>query len=191
MPTYTIKNSNGDVLLAGAMPEAEYMYGCTPTALGMLLGYYDLYGYRGTTLDNIIEGDVALKSRGTDGDAYDMDAFDTVLGKAIASKEYVYRFHSRNSVETKPAQELEYTFKEDGKTLNTDEWNCIADYIGTGQFWRGLVLKIKPCLILPPSTVSLPPISRQLVMPAIVKFLGYVESTSKCLIGVSSVLPSV
>ena len=137
MPTYTIKNTNGDVLLAGAMPEAEYMYGCTPTAFGMLLGYYDLYGYRGTALDNIIEGDVALKSRGTDGNAYDMDAFDIVLGKAIASEEYVYRFHSRNSVETTPAQELEYTFKEDGKTLNTDEWNCIADYIGTGQFWRG------------------------------------------------------
>ena len=133
-PTVTSGNT---VLLANAMPEAEYMYGCTPTALGMLLGYYDLYGYRGTDLSNIIEGVVALKSRGTDGNAYDMDAFDTVLGRAIASEEYVYRFHSRNGTETTPAQELEYTFKPDGRTLNTDEWNCIADYIGTGQFWRG------------------------------------------------------
>ena len=80
---------------------------------------------------------MALKSRGTDGDAYDMDAFDTVLGKLTASKEYVYRFYSRDGKETTPEQELEYTFKADNKTLNTDEWNCLADYLGTGQFWRG------------------------------------------------------
>ena len=66
-----------------------------------------------------------------------MDAFDTVLGKLTASKEYVYRFYSRDGKETTPEQELEYTFKADNKTLNTDEWNCLADYLGTGQFWRG------------------------------------------------------
>ena len=137
MSTYTVTNANGDVLLANTMPEAEYMYGCTPTAVGMILGYYDLYGYGDKDFTNMIEGDVDLKSRGTDGDAYDMDAFDTVLGRAIASEEYVYRFHSRNGRETTPTQELEYAFKEDGKTLNTDVWNCIADYLGTGQYWRG------------------------------------------------------
>lgn len=136
MPTYTTSSTNGDVRLANKMPEAEYMYGCVPTAVAMLLGYYDLYGYRGNDLSNIVEGTVDLKSRAKDGDAYDMDAFDTVLGKLTASKEYVYRFHSRNGVETTPAQELEYSFKEDNKTLNTDEWNCLADYLGTGQFWR-------------------------------------------------------
>ena len=127
----------GDVLLANPVPEAEYMYGCTPTAVGMLLGYYDLYGYGEKEFSNMIEGTVALKSRGTDGNAYDMNAFDTVLGRAIASKEYVYRFYSRDSIETTPAQELEYAFKSDNKTLNTDVWNCLADYLGTGQYWRG------------------------------------------------------
>jgi len=130
-------NSGDDFLLAHAMPEAEYMYGCTPTAIGMLLGYYDLYGYEDRGFSNLIEGDVDLKSRGTDGNPYDMDAFDTVLGRAIASEEYVFRFHSRNGKETTPDQELEYAFKEDGKTLDTGIWNCIADYLGTGQYWRG------------------------------------------------------
>ena len=137
MPTYTSKDTGGDVLLANPMPQAEYMYGCTPTAMAMLLGYHDLYGYRGADVSNIIEGTVAVKSRATDGNAYDMDAFDTVLGRAIASEEYVYRFHSRDGVETTPEQELVYAFKSDNKTLNTDIWNCLADYLGTGQYWRG------------------------------------------------------
>ena len=137
MPTYTTSGSDGDVLLSGSMPQVEYMYGCVPTAVAMLLGYYDLYGYQGKDLTNIVSGKVDLKSRGTDGNAYDMDAFDTVLGSLAASKEYVYRFYSRDGKETTPEQELEYTFRDDNKTLNTDEWNCLADYLGTGQFWRG------------------------------------------------------
>lgn len=134
---YTKTNSAGDTLLANTMPQAEYMYGCTPTSVGMILGYYDLYGYHGTSLSNIISGTVALNSRGTDGDAYDMDAFDTVLGKAIASTGYVYRFHSRDGAVTTPEQELPYTFVGNTTELNTSEWDCLADYLGTGQYWRG------------------------------------------------------
>ena len=48
---------DGDVLLANAMPEAEYMYGCTPTAVGMILGYYDLYGYLGKDFSAKIQQD--------------------------------------------------------------------------------------------------------------------------------------
>ena len=151
MVEYTIKNSSGDILLANTMPEAEYMYGCTPTAVGMILGYYDLYGYRGTDLSNLIDGVVDLKSRGTNGNAYDMDAFDTVLGRAIASEDYVYRFYSRGDLDvitgkkagtywtTSVEEELEYSFVNggEGPDMRTDIWNCIADYLGTGQIWRG------------------------------------------------------
>lgn len=137
MPTYTSTDANGDVLLALAVPEAEYMYGCTPTAVAMVLGYYDLYGYRGADLSNMIEGDVDSKSRGTDGNAYNMNAFDTVLGRATASENFVSRFHSRGGKETTPAQELKYSFKSDNKTIDTSCWDCIADYLGTGQYWRG------------------------------------------------------
>jgi len=150
MPTYTTSGTNGDVLLSGTMPQAEYMYGCVPTATAMLLGYYDLYGYQGKDLSKIVDGTVALKSRGTDGNAYDMDAFDTVLGKLTASKEYVYRFYERDGKETTPEQELVYTFQEDNKTLKTDEWNCLADYLGTGQYWRNadnLVTLVSYCTL--------------------------------------------
>jgi len=133
-PGITVEDK--DILLPEAMPQAEYMYGCTPTAVGMLLGYYDLYGYNGMRFSNMIEGDVDLYSRGTDGDAYNMNEFDTALGKAIATEDYVYRFVSRDGVETTPAQELEYAFRSDG-SLNSGVWDCIADYLGTGQYWRG------------------------------------------------------
>ena len=51
----TVTKSNGDVVLANTMPQAEYMYGCTPTALGMLLGYYDLYGYNDKDFSKKVE----------------------------------------------------------------------------------------------------------------------------------------
>ena len=129
---YTKTKSNGDVVLANTMPKAEYMYGCTPTSVGMLLGYYDINGYKGKSLSNLITGTVALNSRGTDGNAYDMDAFDTKLGKAIASEGYVARFYG-----TTPEEELPYTYKGNTTDLNTDAWDCLADYLGTGQYWRG------------------------------------------------------
>lgn len=132
MANTTTKN-NGDVVLKNHVPKAEYMYGCMPTSVGMILGYYDINGYNGSDLSNLIDGTVALNSRGTDGDKYDMDAFDTKLGKAIASKGYVSRFYGTTSDE-----ELSYTYTNgDPSKLNTSAWDCIADYLGTGQYWRG------------------------------------------------------
>jgi len=114
------------------VPQGEYMYGCTVTVVGMLLGYYDHFGYQGYNASDLIEGTVELDARGLDGDAYDMDAFDTVLGRATASQEYVARF-----VGTTPEQEYPWTFVDGTTELNTAAWNCLADYLGTGQIWRG------------------------------------------------------
>ena len=154
----TVTNANGDVLLANPLPQAEYMYVCAPTSEAMLLGYYDLYGYRGDDYSALIDGDVELESRGTDGNKFNMNAFDTALGLATASRDYVYRFFSRtdldvviagftgtpeskphDAVPTTPEEELEYSFVNggEGPEIRTDVWNCIADYLGTGQFWRG------------------------------------------------------
>ena len=66
MPSYTSKGPGGDVLLANAMPEAEYMYGCTPTSIAMILGYYDLYGYRGTDLSDKAAADLLKKAAAID-----------------------------------------------------------------------------------------------------------------------------
>ena len=74
----------GDITVDGEIPELEYMYGCTVTAMGMLLGYYDLYGYQGYDLSDVIDGNVALDSRGSDGGRiYDMSD-PSVLAEFIA-----------------------------------------------------------------------------------------------------------
>ena len=127
-----VSSAAAGVCVSYEVPQAEYMYGCTATVVGMLLGYYDYWGYLGYDASNLIDGKIELNSRGLDGNAHDMDAFDTVLGSAIASEEYVERFFN-----TDVDDEFYYTYKDENAVLNTDDWNCIADYIGTGQFWRG------------------------------------------------------
>lgn len=129
--TVTVPESQ-TVVLPYEVPQAEYMYGCTATAVGMLLGYYDRYGYLGYNVSNLIEGEVELNARGLDGNIYDMDAFDTVLGSAIASREHVERFFNQT-----PEHEYPYTFVEGTSELNISIFNCIADYLGTNQYWRG------------------------------------------------------
>ena len=128
----------GDVLLPYTMPRAEYMCGCTATAVGMLLGYYDLYGYRagGVSYDmsNLIEGTISVDSRGSDGGSiYDMTD-PSALATFIASDEYKSRFYGTSSEE-----ELPYTYVggDPAQGLNVSVWNCLADYLGTGQYWRG------------------------------------------------------
>ena len=143
----TVTNADGDVRLENTMPQARYMYGCAPTSIAMILGYYDLYGYRGMNFSALIEGDVELNARGSEEVKYTMNDFESNLGKATATMDYVQRFYSKDSLdviitykntETTPAEELEYSFvdTEEGPVLRTDVWNCLADYLGTGQFWR-------------------------------------------------------
>ena len=146
----TVVDPNSDVRLANPLPRARYMYGCCPTSVAMLLGYYDLYGYRGKDFSALIEGDVELNARGSGDKIYVMDDFDSVLGKATATKDFVYRFFSHDPIDviikapdeatpTTPAEELPYSFVNEGAgpEIRTDDWNCLADYLGTGQFWRG------------------------------------------------------
>ncbi len=39
------------LLLLSGVPSYHWIYGCSPTAAGMLLGYYDSHGY-----PNLVEG---------------------------------------------------------------------------------------------------------------------------------------
>ena len=136
LPVITVKNS-GDVLLPYTMPQAEYMYGCAATSIGMLLGYYDLYGYTvdGVTYDlsNLIEGDISINSRGSDdGDIYNMKD-PSLLANFIASTSYIERFYKQT-----PEDEKAYSFIDGDPSLglNISAWDCLADYLGTGQYWR-------------------------------------------------------
>ena len=138
--TFTVSRAEaaGDYVLTNAFPQLEYMYGCVATSMGMLLAYYDLYGYtvNGQTykFNNLIEGTVSVNSRGSDGGSiYDMKD-PSLLATFTASSGYVSRFYR-----TDPDDELEYTFidGDPSKGLNVSAWDCLADYLGTGQYWRG------------------------------------------------------
>ena len=140
METYLVCESvsaAGDKLLPYTMPRAEYMYGCAATASGMLLGYYDLYGYTVNyehyDLSNLIEGTISVNSRGSDGGSiYDMKD-PSLLCQFIASEGYVARFYEKT-----PEEELPYTFVNGDPNLGLriSAWDSLADHLGTGQYWR-------------------------------------------------------
>ena len=130
-------SAQSDVVLKYTMPQAEYMYGCAATAIGMLIGYYDLYGYNAGGLryemGNLIDGTISVESRGSDGGSiYDMKD-PSVLANFIASAGYVSRFYEQT-----PEHEKPYSFVngDPDQGLNVSEWDCLADYLGTGQYWR-------------------------------------------------------
>ena len=132
------ETSPSDTTLSFTLPSAEYMYGCGATAVGMLLGYYDLYGYYSGgvryRLNALIPGTISVNSRGSDGGSiYDMKD-PSKLAKFIASSGYISRFYDKT-----PSQELSYSFRYGNISsgLNTGAWDCLADYLGTGQYWRG------------------------------------------------------
>lgn len=125
-------SASADVMLPYLMPQAEYMYGCTATAIGMLLGYYDLYGYLGYDVTNLFNGTVELNSRGLDGDPSNMNSFDTLMGSTTAN-----RTHVSNYFDVTPEHELQYSFVDGGTVFSTSDWSCIADFLGTNQYWRG------------------------------------------------------
>ncbi len=112
--------------------EAEYMYGCTATALGILLAYYDIYGHSNKDMSTLIGGVLDIDSRGTspDGNIYDMSDPST-LANFIASTGYIDRFYQNPDKQV----EFDYSFNS-WDILNTEDFDSLADYIGTGQYGR-------------------------------------------------------
>jgi hypothetical protein len=48
-----------ETIKPSAAPDYEWWYGCSPTAAGMLIGYYDINGYVGKTYHNLVPDAVA------------------------------------------------------------------------------------------------------------------------------------
>lgn len=104
----------------GTLPNtADYAwwYGCSPTSVGMLLGYYDRNGYLGNAYDNLIPGGMA-ESTGYGANA-------PLAQAAIASDGYIADFWTGygNSGDDPLAS---------GRT-RPDGFNSLADFMGTGQ----------------------------------------------------------
>ena len=112
-----------DHKLVYEMPTASYGSGCVSCSVGMLLGYYDLYGYCGYDVSNLIDGEITVDSHGNS---------EALLNRFIVSDEYTARFIGKSADE-----ELDATFVVGQDELNTAEWNSLSDWLGTGQYWRG------------------------------------------------------
>lgn len=48
--------------VTGTVPDYQWWYGCSPTAAGMLIGYYDINGYKGETYTRLLPDAVAEQS---------------------------------------------------------------------------------------------------------------------------------
>ncbi len=97
-------------------PDYHWWYGCTPTSVGMILGWYDRNGYKGNDYGNLIPGGVAGFSTHTQNIIGEWVANgDTIASRAIASSGHVADFWGVDD-------------------YNGRDYDCIADFIRTSQY---------------------------------------------------------
>lgn len=107
----------------------KWWYGCSPTAAGMMMGYYDRNGYQGSNYNNLVPGGVA------ESETYvgPPTGWGALANNAIASQGHVTDFYSGG-------------FGASGDDL-PGPWhgfNSLADFMGTSQDaygnWNGSTL---------------------------------------------------
>jgi len=108
-----------EAIKPSAAPDNEWWYGCSPTAAGMLIGYYDINGYGGKTYHNLVPGAVA-----------EISTFPSVEGnwdynvqKIIASPRHVSDFYSGGYLAS----------GDDVIGAPTGPLDSLADFMGTSQ----------------------------------------------------------
>ncbi len=127
LDTFTNKKLNAHKKGVGYLPEQapdyEWWYGCSPTSVGMIMGYYDVWGYNGITYDLVLGGTAELNSFGLDS-LY--PAGPTLLcNKAIASAGHITDFYiSYGDTSPDPLAS--------GRII-PDQFDCLADFMGTSQ----------------------------------------------------------
>ncbi len=95
-------------------PDYEWWYGCSPTAAGMMMGYYDTNGYGGLRYDNLVPGGPAeLSSFGYPG---------AIANDAIASSGHIADFYTGYG-----------NFGDDPNPNTTRQFDSLADFMGTSQ----------------------------------------------------------
>ena len=105
--------------VSGAIPDYQWWYGCSPTAAGMLMGYYDINGYGGETYRNLVPGAVAESSSfpSVEGD------WDYNVQHIIASKRHVSDFYDGGYLAS----------GDDVFGAPTGPLDSLADFMGTSQ----------------------------------------------------------
>ena len=105
--------------VAVAVPDYAWWYGCSPTAAGMLVAYYDIHGYRGERYDNLVPGGVAEFSTFPSFEG----SWDYRVQSVIASQRHVSDFY--------PGGYL--AFGDDLAGAPTGPLDSLADFMGTSQ----------------------------------------------------------
>jgi len=124
--------NQGDIL-SGA-PDYDWWYGCSPTAAGMMMGYYDINGYDGQRYDNLVPGRTAELENFTDSG---------MLAKnIIASDGHIAAFYQDGDNNTTDGNFGEYnddlTDSSGNFLRDSDDFNSLADFMGTSQDKYGL-----------------------------------------------------
>ncbi len=92
----------------------DWWYGCSPTAAGMLIGYYDRNGYLASDYSNLVPGGVAeANSFGNPG---------ALVNSIIASPGHIADFYTGA-----------YLASGDDKPQPWHAFNCLADFMGSSQ----------------------------------------------------------
>lgn len=101
-------------------PDYDWWYGCSPTAAGMMMGYYDRNGYDGLDYTNLVPGGVAeLSNYGNPG---------ALANSAIASQGHIDDFwvgYGKSAPDDPDPL-------GSGRTIPND-FDCLADFMGTSQ----------------------------------------------------------
>jgi hypothetical protein len=94
-------------------PDYNWWFGCSPTSVGMMIGYYDKNGYSGSSFSNLVPGGVAESSSYTGGGS-------PLANNAIASSGHIADFYD--------------TYGSSNDPMNSNHsFDSLADFMGTSQ----------------------------------------------------------
>ena len=102
--------SQGGVSLNG--PSYEWNHGCAPTSAGMMMAYYDIYGYNNETYNNLVPGGTAGTNFSNQG----------LANAIIASSGHVAAYYVDG-----------YDVSDDDDPEASHTADCLADFMGTSQ----------------------------------------------------------
>lgn len=125
----TFSAGANEVILSN-VPDYAWWYGCSATSAGMMMGYYDINGYKGLRYDNLVPGGTAELSTftGTTG-------WNALANNVIASWGHVtdfYRYKNGTPDYTNSGNGA-YGVKRDDARRPYHSFNSLADFMGTSQ----------------------------------------------------------
>jgi hypothetical protein len=121
---FVVSSASAVLTTLSNVPDYDWYFGCSPTSVGMLLGYYDRNGYDALTYDSLIAGGTAELSTWDAGGSPLADA-------AIASSGHRTDFYNNEGAGTRGS--VNYLNVSDDLPAPWHDFDSIADFMGTSQ----------------------------------------------------------